>query len=67
MTLVTPAEGMEAQLGNVDQRINDLQGNQPTAVVQAAMAVAQVNATCALVHAVRELTDEVRKLAGPEE
>lgn len=64
MTLKNPADGMEAQLVSVDKRMNAVTGDHPAAYVQAEMAAAQVNAICALVHAVRELTDEVRKLRG---
>jgi hypothetical protein len=62
MTLKTPAEGMEGQLTGVDARMEAVNGTHPAAYIQAEMAAAQVQATCALVHAVRELTGEVRKL-----
>jgi hypothetical protein len=60
--IVEPAEGLERQLTNVDTHVNEVQGDHPAAFIQVHMAAAQVNATCALVHAVREMTSEIRKL-----
>lgn len=66
MTLKNPADGIEDNLVDVDARMKAVTGTNPAAYVQAEMAAAQVQATCALVHAVRELTAEVRKLNRQE-
>jgi hypothetical protein len=62
--IVAPGEGIERFLVKVDARMREINGTHLTETVQAEMAVAQVAATCALVHAVRELTAEVRELTG---
>ncbi|WUI02086.1 hypothetical protein OHR68_09850 [Spirillospora sp. NBC_00431] len=66
MTLKKPAEAMSGQLADVDANMRNVIGEHPAAFVQANMAAAQVQATCALVHAVRELTDEVRKAGASQ-
>lgn len=61
----TAAEAVHDSLNCVAEQLDRIAGDLPVEVVQARMAVAQVMASCALVHAVRELTDEVRKIATP--
>lgn len=65
MTLLTPADAVEGMLAKVDGYLESIGGDHPIPFVQARMAVAQVQATCALVHAVRDLTDAVRASAPP--
>ncbi|HEY9414742.1 MAG TPA: hypothetical protein VIQ30_08300 [Pseudonocardia sp.] len=60
--IVEPAVGVERQLTNVDTHMDEVQGDHPAPFIQVHMAAAQVSATCALVHAVREMTSEIRKL-----
>jgi hypothetical protein len=62
--LVEPGEGIERFLAMVDKRMAAIEGTLPAPVVEGHMAVAQVHATCALVHAVRELAAEIRKARG---
>lgn len=62
MALIPPAEAMEGMLRGVDTHVNAVNGDHPAEFIKLHMAAAQVQATCALVHAVRELTGEVRKL-----
>lgn len=60
MTLKNPAGAVEIVLSDVHKNLNQIAGHSTTG--DGLMAVAQVQATCALVHAVRELTEQVRKL-----
>lgn len=62
MALVPPADGMERALRSFDAHMADVDGNHPAEFIQLHMAAAQAQATSALVHAVRELTTEVRAL-----
>lgn len=64
MKLIPPAGGIEGKLADVQANLKKITGH--PASDEALMAVAQVQATCALVHAVRELTAEVRKLNRQE-
>jgi hypothetical protein len=56
-----PEPAILSNLNNVDDTMPKIRGAQPTDVTMAHMAVAQVYATSALVHAVRELTQAVRE------
>lgn len=60
-----PESAILSNLTIVDDVISTIKGEHPTDVTMAAMAIAQVHATCALVHAVRDLTQAVRETAGP--
>ncbi|MCW2915522.1 MAG: hypothetical protein JWN52_3590 [Actinomycetia bacterium] len=60
-----PESAILSNLNNVDDLIVKIRGPQPTDVTMAHMAIAQVYATSALVHAVRDLTQAVRETAGP--
>lgn len=60
-SLIDPSEGITNNFGIVDEQIKLIQGDHPIEVIEVHMRVALVSATCALVHAVRELTAEVRK------
>lgn len=66
MPLIDPHKGIEDQLSGVDTHMLETQGDHPAAFIQLHLAAAQVNATCALVHAVRELIGEVQKLQANE-
>lgn len=59
---VMPAEGVARMLTVVDEQMAQVQGESTIERTMAASAFAQVYATCALVHAVRELTQAVRDL-----
>lgn len=61
---VKPAgQAMREQLADVDDNLNRVIGRTvPVEEARAHLALAQVKATCALVHAVRELTEAVRDL-----
>jgi hypothetical protein len=66
MSIVPPATAIESMLTGVDDSIAEIVGDTPADVVTAWMGIAQVKATCALVHAVRELTETIRT-TGKEE
>lgn len=57
---IAPREGLGRCLESVDREMAATVGDHPAAFVQARAARAQVYATCALVHAVRDLTDTIR-------
>lgn len=59
-----PAEqAMREQFGDVDASLNLVIGESVSAqMVMAQVAVTQVKATCALVHAVREMNETLRTL-----
>lgn len=64
-----PVRSLTDQLIAVDQHLRAIthgqptpRGDIPTEAIAAGAALAQVAATCALVHAVRDLTDQVRAL-----
>ena len=61
-TLKPPAQAMVDQLADVDREVRELAGREYVASDLAAVriALAHMKATCALVHAVRELTEQIR-------
>ena len=61
---VAPEQGIATNFGHVDRLMKVIEGRQPADATMAHMSVAQVFATCALVHAVRQLTDEIRQSRG---
>jgi hypothetical protein len=60
-----PEQEILSNLAGVDGVFKMIEGLQPADRIIAQMAVAQVYATSALVHAVRELTQAVREQAAP--
>lgn len=58
--LNNPEPAIQLNLETVDQLMAQIMGRQPTEVTMAHMSRAQVYATCALVHAVRHLTETIR-------
>lgn len=60
--IIDPVNGIERMLNTTDKNMSQITGRQPTDVTIAGSSLAQVYATCALVHAVRELTQAVRDL-----
>lgn len=59
--LVSPEDGMLQALKTVDEVLRQVQGPHPADYTLAGASIAQAQATVVLVHAVRELTAEVRK------
>ena len=60
--LVDPTTGIPRMLDLVDKNMAGISGQQTVQRTMAGSALSQVYATCALVHAVRELTQAVRSL-----
>jgi hypothetical protein len=57
-----PTDGIAFNLANIDGQLKQVQGRATVEHTMAASTYAQVFATCALVHAVREPTAAVRDL-----
>jgi hypothetical protein len=60
--LTPPAEAVAGNLVQAERFLQELNGFRTHQEVQAKASIAQVYATCALVHAVRDLTAAVRAL-----
>lgn len=62
--MIKPAgQSLREQLADVDANLSIIDGRSvPVEEAMAHLSMAQVKATCALVHAVRELTEAIREL-----